>query len=270
MLAQAAARMMQGIAAERLPLWAVFTLALAVVLASIFLGYGFGKRAGQRGPQSVGPIGTAVGAMIGLLAFLLAFTFSIASSQFAARKQLLLDNVNALTTAVRRTDLLPEPLRTESRNLLKRLVDLQVDAVRDPRRLSRAIRETRSVEDSLWSVAAPLAQTDLKSAIGSLYFQSLNTLEEVQTKRIAVSFQIRIPAIVWIGLFLVTAFSMGAVGFQFGIAGRGSVFIQVALALAFAAVVMLIAQLDRTHQGGIELNQQPLLDLQESLNTPAR
>src|SRR5688500_9096652 len=103
---------------QRLPLAAVFVLAVAIVLASLSTGYGVGLRRSKRGGNhDEGPIGSIVGAMLGLLAFILAFTFGIAASRFDVRKQLLLDEVNAIGTAVLRTDLLPEPHGAESRRL---------------------------------------------------------------------------------------------------------------------------------------------------------
>jgi len=258
---------MPGIGGPIVPLWGVFALAVAVVLIAILIGYLLGTRVGRKATtHPVGPISAAAGAMTGLLAFILAFTFSIASSRYDSRKQLLLNEVTALATATRRTDILPEPQRSESRALLKRMVDIQVGAVRDPRHIPDAILENESAEDSLWSIAAPLARTDLNTPAGTLYLQALNTLEETRTRRIAVALQYRIPQNVWFGLLLVTVFSMGGVGFQFGIAGRASTVIMAGLALSFASVVMLIAHLDRAQDGGIQINQQALLDLQRKLS----
>ena len=268
-IAQAADHMMLGIANPRLPLWTVFAVAVAVVLLSILVGYVLGARAGRKDSQPIGPIGSASGAMVGLLAFILALTFSLASSRFDTRKQLVLNEVTALATAVRRTDILPEPQRAQSLVLLRRMVDLQVEAVQDERKIPHAILENEAIEDTLWAIAAPLARTALNSATGSLYLQSLNAVEETRTRRIAIALQFRIPTNIWIGLVLVTMFSMAGLGFQFGVAGRGSVIIMTGLALAFASVVLLIAQLDRTREGGIEVNQQPFFDLQHKLRVSA-
>jgi hypothetical protein len=61
---------------------------------------------------------------------------------------------------------------------------------------------------------------------------------------------------------------MGGVGYQFGIAGRSSVMLQLWLAVAFAAVVAVIAQLDRPTSGMLRVSQQPMLDLQARLGAP--
>ncbi len=70
----------------------------------------------------------AQGAVLGLLALLLGFTFSLALSHFDARTAAVVDEANAIGTAWLRTDLLPEPERTEARDLMKQYVAVRVKA----------------------------------------------------------------------------------------------------------------------------------------------
>jgi hypothetical protein len=58
---------------------------------------------------------------------------------------------------------------------------------------------------------------------------------------------------------------MTTVGYQFGLTGRRNPLIHGVLALAFSAVVLLIADLDRATAGGLQVSQEPMLKLQESL-----
>ena len=77
---------------------------------SIFLGYRIGSYHRKHSDnKDDAPIGSVVGATLGLLAFMLAFTFGISASRFDMRKQLLLDEVNAIGTEFLRTDFLVEP-----------------------------------------------------------------------------------------------------------------------------------------------------------------
>ena len=52
---------------------------------------------------------------------------------------------------------------------------------------------------------------------------------------------------------------MIAVGYQFGLTGRRNILIAMILALAFSAVVLLIADLDRATQGALQVSQEPML-----------
>ena len=58
---------------------------------------------------------------------------------------------------------------------------------------------------------------------------------------------------------------MFVLGYQFGISGKGSFKINVALAIIFAVVMFLIAALDRPELGLAKINQKPLFTLQNQL-----
>ena len=70
-----------------------------------------------------------VAAVLALLAFLLTFTFGMAASRFEARRQVLLDEANAIGTAYLRAALLSDPQRAEIRKLLREYVDVRLEAV---------------------------------------------------------------------------------------------------------------------------------------------
>src|SRR5215470_13338872 len=94
---------------DALPLWALFISILVVVLLSVECGYRLGKyRRGRHEEEKEAPLGTMVAATLGLLAFILAFTFGLAAARFDARRQVLLDEVNAIGTTYLRAGMLPE------------------------------------------------------------------------------------------------------------------------------------------------------------------
>jgi hypothetical protein len=254
---------------QRLPLAAVFVVAVLLVLASLSGGYRLGERRLKiAGDLDLGPIGSSVGAMLGLLAFMLAFTFGIASSRFDVRKQLLLDEVNAIGTAVLRADLLPEPHAAESKRILKAYVDNRVALARQLKDIDAAIAESEALQRQLWGHVIQVARADLDSDIGALFVDAVNTVIDLHTTRITVALEYHIPLRIWVGLLSVTILAMIAVGYQFGLSGRRNVLIAIVLALAFSAVVLIIVDLDRATQGALQVSQTPMLKLQESLNQP--
>src|SRR5215510_9816126 len=116
---------------DYLPLWALYVATVAFVLLSIELGYQLGRRRIRtREPEKESSVGEMIGASLGLLALLLAFTFGFAASRFETRRQVFLDEVNAIGTACLRAALLPESDRRDTRNLLRQYVDIRIEAVR--------------------------------------------------------------------------------------------------------------------------------------------
>ena len=252
-----------------LPLWAVFVVTVAMVLVAITCGYRAGtiRRKDSEGAPE-GPVGSVVGAVLGLLAFMLAFTFSMAAGRFDTRKQLLLDEVNALGTAALRTQLLPEPHRTECHDLIKKYVDVRLAGTLDAQKLPQMLKDSEAIQGELWARAVALARADMNSDIGALFVESLNEVIDLHTSRATVALQYRVPSVIWIVLVALTILSMGGVGFQFGIIGRYSIAVNLILAVSFALVVYLIADLDRATTGIVKVSQQPLVELQQKLSQP--
>src|ERR1700752_2385344 len=94
---------------DALPLWALFIAILIIVLLSVECGYRLGKfRRSRTEQEKEAPVGTMVGATLGLLAFILAFTFGLAAARFDTRRQVLLDEANAIGTTYLRAGMLPD------------------------------------------------------------------------------------------------------------------------------------------------------------------
>lgn len=102
-----------------LPLWVFNLIVSAIVLLAIEAGWRLGNYRRKRAEDEKAPINAAVGATLGLLAFLLAFTFSMAATRFDGRKQVILNEANAIGTNYLRTDLLPAQFGEQARSLLR-------------------------------------------------------------------------------------------------------------------------------------------------------
>jgi len=111
------------------PLWTILPLAVGVALLSIEFGYRLEryqrKHLGEE-KEAPAPVTGMVGDMLALLALIQAFTFSYAASRFEDRRQVMLSEATAVGTTYLRTSMLPEPMRTESRNLLREYVDVRL------------------------------------------------------------------------------------------------------------------------------------------------
>ncbi|MCE9604923.1 MAG: hypothetical protein K8U03_08485 [Planctomycetia bacterium] len=250
---------------EILPLWALFVGTVLLVLAAIEAGYRlalFRKQASDH--TSDAPIGSVIGGTLGLLAFLLAFTFEMAASRFETRRELLLDEVNAIGTCYLRAELVPESERTRIRELLREYVHLRANALKQPQTLPQAISRSSELLDELWGQAVLVAKKDSSSEMHSLFVDSLNGVIDFHTKRVVVG-QYHIPDVIWLALYIVSVLSMAGVGYQFGLSGTRDLAISLSLALAFSIVIGLIADLDRAIAGSLQVSQQPMIELDHKL-----
>jgi hypothetical protein len=177
----------------------------------------------------------------------------------------LLEEITNIRTTYLRAELLKEPLDSESRNLLVEYVDIRVGIGKDTAKLNHLITRSQQILDNLWSISGKLAEEDRSSEIYALFTTSVNDLVDNYNQRITMTFEYRIPSVVlWI--ILIIAFcAMLALGYQFGISGRGNVGINVLLAVMFSVVMFLIISLDRPETGIARLNQKPMITLQKQL-----
>jgi hypothetical protein len=261
---------------ERVPLWSVYVASVVIVMLSIRAGLLIAAVSRKRRPpEEDEPLGSVVGATLGLLAFMLAFTFGFAVARRDAKKELLIEDVTSIRTTYLRSDLIPEPHRSEVRKDLMRYVDLRVEVARDavelrehPEQLRHALDEMKAIHRRLWAHAAALRDAELANPdIAALFIDSLNETIDLQTKRIAVLYY-RIPGIIWVVLGALTVLSMAAVGYQFGQKGRYNWAVNLALALSFSVVIMLIADLDSVTSNWLRISNQPMVELQQDMKGP--
>ena len=259
---------MQGYGAlDFLPLWGFFIAVLLLVLLSVEGGYRLGQHRRRQAEQEVEtPLGAMVGATLGLLAFMLAFTFGSAADRFDSRKQILLDEANAIGTAYLRAGMLPDR-RQEIRALLRDYVDTRLQGVQS-NKLAEGIRRSEQLQEQLWAQAVVLGERNPASIVVGLFVESLNEVIDIHTKRVTVGLRNRIPGIIWLALLAVAVIALGAMGYHVGLVGTNRSLAQVAVALTFSVVIGLIADLDRPQDGALTVSQQALVDLRQSMQGP--
>ena len=244
----------------------MFLIPFFVVLVSIVIGQRYGMlRSTKVEDVQQTPVGTVVGSTFGLLAFMLAFTFQIVTTRYDTRKELLVDEVTNIRTTYLRAGLIPEPFRAGSRKLLVEYVDLRVMLAGDPSKIDSVKARSQQILDTLWKYSEILGGLDRSSENYALYISSVNDLVENFNQRITMAFEFRIPTVILWALFIITFFAMLALGYQFGISGKGSFRINLLLGIIFAVVMFLIMTLDRPETGVAQVNQKPMFTLQHQL-----
>jgi hypothetical protein len=247
-----------------LPLWALFAITLVFTLGAVEAGYWFGRWRGRLAKHEMEtPVGAISAALLGLLAFLLAFTFGMAASRFDTRRELVLNEANAIGTTYLRAALLPEPQRTEIRALLRAYVDARLEAAR-PAMTVTALARSEELQDRLWSQAV-IAGEKSPTPITGLFIQSLNDVIDMHAKRVTMGMRNRIHFTIWGALYFTAILAMLGVGYHAGLTSATRTLATLALAVTFSGILWLIADLDRPQEGLLTASQQAMIDLQKSL-----
>ena len=248
-----------------LSLLTIFLVGSVFLVAASEIGRWIGTRVGQRGGDNVAALESAI---LALLALMIGFTFAMALTRFEARRAGVLREANAVGTTALRARLLPEAERSATLKLLREYVQLRLDV--SERTLSETelrahIQRSDTLQAALWQQARTMAAKDHGMVPTGLFIQSLNEVIDIQAERLD-AYRNRLPVVVVLGLFGIAAIGGGLSGYSAGLGGqrtRPPIYIVVML---IAAVIVLILDLDRSHEGFIRVSQQSLKDVAVTLN----
>jgi len=252
-------------------IWLLLLVLFAAILAGASeVGFRLGRKADSgAAANKESQLGVVQGGILVVLGLLLGFTLSMAVTRFEVRKQLVLDEANAIGTSYLRTRLLPAPESTEIANLLREYVAVRLhyaDVVDDFDQLQATREQAAHLQNEFWSRAVAYGQKDPNPVKAGLLLQSLNQVIDLEAAR-WMAFQNHVPPTVIYVNGVVALFATILVGYAFGREGRRQVFSTSMLVLAITVVLAVIIDLDQLRQGFIKGSQQPLVDLQHQLVT---
>jgi hypothetical protein len=251
------------------PIFMLGLMLLACMIAAALLAY-FVRRWQDRkdnggAHRSEGQESYIVSAVLGLLALLLGFTFSLATDRFETRRELVLEESNAIGTAYLRAQLLGEPHRarlsglliayTENKIALAKAVSHQIPPL--------VVRDDALITD-IWAATAAGFDSIRGIDFSSTFVDSMNEMLDLDASRRAARMA-RVPPEVFAVLLLYLIVTAGVLGYVLT-ARRGRLaagFLMVLVVLS----LMLIIDIDRPNAGGINESQRPMEQLLKSLRS---
>jgi hypothetical protein len=235
-----------------------FVALLVALFCALELGYRSGLRASQdQDARSGGQVGAIQGALLGLLGLLLAFSFSAAGTRFLERQDLITEEANAIGTSYLRTDLLPEPQRSELRSLLKRYTEHRIEVAThfgggwNPVPLA----EAEALHGEIWR-ATMAGIAERRETLLALV-NPINEVIDLHTVRVAAAKK-RIPKLVLALLVACSMLSIAVIGYGCGMGGRRRAPMTVPLAAIIAASLWITFDLDNPRRGLLQLSDAPL------------
>lgn len=212
--------------------------------------------------------GSIQASVLGLLALLLGFTFSMSMQRFDNRSLALIDEANAIGTAMLRVHLLPPKYQQNTNDALQRYVDLRISlsTLDHTQRQEREKfnRLTTTVQNELWELAVLATNDDPRPVTTGAFVNSLNQMIDSQGRRNAL-LRMHVPEVVLLLLFTVFLASGSMLGYSSGLSGRRVLAPAVLVSLLIALIVFIIIDLDRPKRGLIQVDQSILLDLKQTV-----
>jgi hypothetical protein len=234
-----------------------------------------GRRIGLRrlaqDPEGVrAGVGAIEGAIFGLMGLLLAFSFSVAASRFDARRQLVVEETNAIGTAYLRLNLLSSNRSPALKKLFCQYVDARLDAYKkfpDTEAVRKGLAKATALQDKIWNDAVAATREEGYQPATMLLLPSLNEMIDITTTR-SMAAQTHPPVVIFMmlsALLLISSFLAGV-----GMAGgktRSWVHI-LGFAVITAVTMYVILDLEYPRLGLIRLDafDQALVELRQSMN----
>ena len=166
------------------------------IIGCLEVGYRMGRR--RRESLAYEGIGAIEAAVFVLLGLLLAFSFAGGTSRLDARRQLIVQEANAIGTAYLRLDLLSEAKQREMRRLFREYLDSRLRVYEKLPNLAAGDSEMEQgsrIQQKIWSEAVPGSRADNTSATALALLPAINEMIDLTTSR-AVELHTHVPSLI--------------------------------------------------------------------------
>jgi hypothetical protein len=215
-------------------------------------------------------LGTVEAAVFGLLGLMVAFSFSGAAGRFELRRDLVVQEANAIGTAYLRLDLLAPSDQPALRARFRSYVDSRLETYRklpDIEAAEKELAHTGDIQGEIWTQAIadvrnPQAQTDS----AKLLLPALNDMIDITTTRTMAARSHPPPILFYLLLGLGFVASLLA-GYGMGNGDRRSWLHVIGFAAVTAIVIFVILDLEYPRMGYIRLDayDRVLVELRNSM-----
>jgi hypothetical protein len=245
--------------------------------AGLFIGMilllELGRRLGRRqtGKAEQGAragLGAVEGAVFALLGLLIAFTFSGAATRFDTRRQLVVQEANAIGTAWLRLDLLPTADRGELKDLFRKYLDSRLavyQKIPDMEAVRAELAKANALQGEIWMRATAACQSS-PSLLTAQLLPALNEMFDIATTHTMAS-KMHPPVIIFVMLGVLALLSSLLAGHAMAGGKTRSWIHMISFALIMATTVYVILDLEFPRLGMIRIDavDQVLIDLRQSM-----
>lgn len=251
----------------------VYEIACAALLFGMLLvsniGHRFGRRRLERDDTISDVSGAIIAAMFALLGLLIAFTFSGAYSRFDARRQLIVKEANAISTAYLRLGLLPAHeqalLQEKFREYAASRAALY-EKLSDNKATVEELAKAATLQKDIWTLAVAASSSAANPSVRMLLLPALNEMIDIVTIR-TVAIGAHPPVIIFLTLSGIALICAGLTGYRGGKSIHPGQIYYILLAIVTAYVLFLILDIEYPRHGLVRLEKanRVLVELEETL-----
>jgi hypothetical protein len=214
---------------------------IAVIPLAIEAGYRLGRRRHLRIPENLQAVSAMEASVVGLTGLLIAFIFYGAGARFDIRRNLIVQEANAIGTAYLRLDLLPPDTQPQIRQDFRAYLGSRLSVyqqIPDVDAVKAALERSSVLQKDIWKKAIEATKT-IGPAGQSLVLGSLNEMIDITTAR-TVALMTHPPAAVFVLVALAVLVSSVLAGYTMSFSGiRDFAFIAMFSVMVGASVYVI-------------------------------
>jgi hypothetical protein len=229
----------------------LYPLVIVLFVGSAEFGASVGRRARGRADRAE-DLGTLTVSSLGLLALLLAFALSHALSRYEDRRDLVLEEANAIESTADLAAMLPSQAQAPILNLLHdyAVVRIGLGVPYDPAKFARDVAKSVDLLHQLWRQAAAVSEP--QSLPANRFINSLDEMTKLQERRLQ-SLRYHVPNEALLILVAVALVAIWFTGYQAGLTETKLRLHNLAMAGTLGVVIVLVVDLDQPARGLIQV-----------------
>lgn len=242
----------------------------AGMVVCLELGYRIGCSGAGKAPQLAHEgIGTIEAAVFALLGLLLGFSFAGATSRLDVRRQMIVQEANAIGTAYLRLDLLPADDQPDIRRMFRQYLDARLGAYEklpDLGATERELDRCSRLQQEIWSRAVAASRGDPTRNAARLLLPALNEMIDITAAR-TVALHTYLPPLIFALLIAVALFSGLLAGYSMAKRQNRAWLHLLLYAAVISLTIYVVLDLDQPRLGLIRLDaaDKALYQLRDSI-----
>ncbi|WP_323989792.1 hypothetical protein [Nguyenibacter sp. L1] len=236
-------------------------------------GYRFGRRIASRKSEKstdLAASATLTTGMIGLLAFTLSLSINFAQDRFEARRDLVLAEANAISTAWLRANLIDG---AESAVIAAEIeeyarVALAYTTAESNADIPGLVERMGALQDGIWRSMGMIAR-HASNPVTIALASALNDMFDLFTSQ-RFAYQSHVLTNIVLMLYLEALATIGALGYQLGLGGDRHIVLTTLLLMMWSGGMILIMDLNQPRIGSIRADASPLIWTIRGFGGPAQ
>lgn len=192
-----------------------------------------------------------------LLGLLLAFTFGMSGDRFRARRAVIVEESNAISTAALRLQLYADSVQPHFKKYFKEYIHARIaycDSATDTTKIRQALEQSQNAGENLFKIAALHAQNPANLIASNQMIPALNAMFDIANVRFWSEYN-RTPRSILSMLFLLCLSAALVAGHMSVGEGQFDWIMAVVFCALISCVIFFIIDLDRPRAGVITLEE---------------